>query len=56
MFGPIGLAVAGPFIVAVGSGEAFLIAAAITATAIAVSFCFPSLRALRSRNTAVISD
>lgn len=56
MFGPIGLAVAGPFIVAVGSGEAFLISAVITATAIAVSFCFPSLRALRSRNTAVISD
>ena len=54
MFGPIGLAVAGPFIIAFGTAEAFLISAMVTATAIAVSFCFPAVRGLRSRNTAVI--
>lgn len=56
MFGPIGLAVSGPFIIAVGTGEAFLICAVVTAMSIAASLCFPSLRALRSRSTAVVGD
>lgn len=49
MFGPIGLAVAGPFIVAVGSTTAFTVAAAVAATAIALSFISKSLRHLRAQ-------
>lgn len=48
MFGPIGLALAGPLIVGVGAKEAFLIAAAISAAAILGSLLFRSVRQLSS--------
>lgn len=46
MFGPIGLALAGPMVAAVGLQTSFLIAAAITATAILASLLSRSVRQL----------
>ena len=48
MFGPIGLALAGPLVVAVGLQTAFLVAAGITLVAIVGSLFFPSIRNLRA--------
>jgi MFS family permease len=48
MFGPIGLALAGPLVTAVGLQSAFLIAAAITLVAIVATLFFPSIRNLRA--------
>jgi predicted MFS family arabinose efflux permease len=48
MFGPIGLALAGPLVTSVGLQTAFLIAAAITFVAILGSLFFPSIRNLRA--------
>jgi predicted MFS family arabinose efflux permease len=48
MFGPIGLALAGPLVTSVGLQTAFLIAAAITFVAILASLFFPSIRNLRA--------
>jgi hypothetical protein len=46
MFGPIGLALAGPLVDAVGLQTAFLIAAAIATTAILASLLSRSVRRL----------
>ena len=51
MFGPIGLALAGPLVVAVGLQTAFLVTAGITLVAIVGSLFFPSLRNLRAPQT-----
>lgn len=48
MFGPIGLALAGPLIVGVGAKEAFLIAAAVAAAAVLGALLFRSVRQLSS--------
>ena len=48
MFGPIGLALAGPLIAWVGLEAAFLVAAAVALAAIVGSLLFASVRALRS--------
>ncbi len=51
MFGPIGLALAGPLIVGVGSQTAFLIAAAIATVATLAALLSRSVRQLRSQPT-----
>jgi MFS family permease len=48
MFGPIGLALAGPLAGAVGLETAFFIAAGISGAALVVALCFPSIRNLRA--------
>jgi MFS family permease len=50
MFGPIGLAVAGPLIAGVGSQTAFLIAAAVAAVAILSALLSRAVRQLRSQD------
>lgn len=49
MFGPIGLALAGPLVTLIGLQAGFLIAAAVAAIAIAASFLSSSVRQLQSR-------
>jgi predicted MFS family arabinose efflux permease len=49
MFGPIGLALAGPLVAAVGLQTAFLIAAAICLVAILATLFFPSIRNLKAQ-------
>lgn len=46
MFGPIGLALAGPLVAAIGLQRAFLLGAAVAAVAIVVSLLFRSVREL----------
>jgi len=48
MFGPIGLALAGPLIVGVGPRTAFLIAAAVSVAAVLGALLFRSVRQLSS--------
>lgn len=56
MFGPIGLAVAGPFILAVGAMTAFLTSAIVAATAIVLSLLSKALRQLRSEPDGAIAS
>ncbi len=51
MFGPIGLAAAGPLVARVGLAAAFLVAAAIALAAILVALAFSSVRRLRASVT-----
>lgn len=53
MFGPIGLAIAGPLLVAVGLQTAFLLAAGVCLIAILGALCFPSVWRLRMATTQV---
>jgi arginine exporter protein ArgO len=48
MFGPIGLALAGPLVAAVGLQTAFLIAAGICLVAILATLFSPAIRNLRA--------
>jgi MFS family permease len=48
LLGPIGLALAGPLVTAVGLQTAFLLAAAICIVAVLAAVCFPSIRHLRA--------
>lgn len=48
MFGPIGLALAGPLVAAVGTQTGFLVAAGVTAVALTVTLLSGSVRGLRS--------
>jgi len=48
LLGPVGLALAGPLVAAVGLQTGFLIAAGICLVAILASLCFPSIRQLRT--------
>jgi hypothetical protein len=50
MFGPIGLALAGPLVAALGLQAAFLIAAGVALLAILASLLSSSVRNLRSGN------
>jgi predicted MFS family arabinose efflux permease len=56
MFGPIGLALAGPLIAAVGLEQAFLVAAAVALAAILTSLFFRSVRTLRTSTIGVEDD
>jgi len=51
MFGPIGLAIAGPLISTVGSQAAFLIAAAVAVIATLAALLSSSVRDLRLQQT-----
>jgi hypothetical protein len=48
MFGPIGLALAGPLVTIIGLQTSFLIAAGVVALALAACLCAPSVRGLRA--------
>lgn len=48
LFGPLGIAIAGPVAMQIGAGTTLMIGSAISITALLVAFSFPSVRNLRA--------
>lgn len=48
LFGPLGIAIAGPVAMQIGAGTTLMIGSAISVTALLVAFSFPSVRKLRA--------
>jgi MFS family permease len=51
LFGPLGVAIAGPVAMQIGAGSALIIGSVISITALLIAFSFPSVRKLRAIET-----
>jgi MFS family permease len=51
LFGPLGVAIAGPVAMQIGAGSALIIGSVISITALLIAFSFPSVRSLRAIET-----
>ena len=51
LFGPLGVAIAGPVAMQIGAGSALIIGSVISITALLIAFSFPSVRNLRAIET-----
>jgi MFS family permease len=51
LFGPLGVAIAGPVAMQIGAGSALIIGSVISITALLIAFSFPSVRKLSAIET-----